>query len=182
MSRSHLILQNLSNGPLWFEFGSARASATITNGVVTSVTVTNAGFNFTRAPKVLFMGGGGGDGSGGQYAGSGNTSYVGLGQPNGWAPSNPAKGRAIMTGSAPNQSVASIAVDSGGSNYLCAPYVFLHDDRLDPNGVAVPSAGIGLMLTANSPPYVVNGSTCTTDAIAVFGATAGQGFLCKWMD
>ena len=170
-ARSFLKIQNLSNGPLWFEFGSARATCTIASGAVNAVTVTNAGFNFTKPPVVRFWGGGGG-----------NTSYLGLGQPNAPAPSIPAQAHCVMTGAAPNLSVSSIMIDNPGSKYLCAPKVFLFNSDLDPNGVAVPSAGVGLMLPPQSPPFILNGTCCTTDPISVFGATTGQGFLCKWMD
>ena len=182
-SRSFLKLQNLSNGPLWFEFGSARATCALTSGVVTSVTITNAGFNFSKPPVVRFLGGGtGGSGSGSLYGDSSNTSYLGLNQPNGLTPSNYAVGHAVMTGSVPNQSVASITIDNGGTYYQIAPYVFIFNSDLDPYGCAVPSANVGMMLAAQSPPYILNGTCCTTDPIAVFGATTGQSYLCKWMD
>src|SRR5208283_2160962 len=92
-SRSFLKLQNLSNGPLWFEFGSARATATISGGVVTGFTITNAGFNFTNPPVVRLLGGGK----------AGNGSYLGLGQPGGEAPNStlgagrPAGAYAVLT-------------------------------------------------------------------------------------
>ena len=60
-STSSLVIQNtsISSGdPLWFEFGSARATCAITNGAVSSVTVTNAGFGFTYPPVITAFGGG----------------------------------------------------------------------------------------------------------------------------
>ena len=91
---------------MWYTFGSARAYATLTNGVVTSVTVVNAGFGFTYAPLIEFLGGGNK---------LRNSTNLGLGQPGGQdAPSNTAQAHCVMTGSAPNMSVASIVVDNGG--------------------------------------------------------------------
>ena len=172
-SRALLKLQNLSAGPLWFEFGSARATATITSGAVTSISVTNGGFNFTRPPIVLFSGGG--------Y--QGNTSFLGLNQPGGEGPNSSivagrvAKAHAVLTGSA----VSSIVIDDPGAGYAIAPYVFIANDRLDPYGCAAPSATSGMLLSSNSAPYILNGTSCFTDAVAAFGATTGQNFLCRWM-
>ena len=48
--RSSILLQNTSaSDTLYFEFGCARAKATVSNGKVTAITVTNAGFGFTYA-------------------------------------------------------------------------------------------------------------------------------------
>lgn len=176
LSRSYLYLANNSNGPLWFEFDGPRATATITNGVVTSVALTNAGFNFTRPPVIRFEGGGPGGGGGKNI----NTSYLGLGQPDsGSSPSHVAKGVAVMTGSPGNQGVASITISDGGSGYVCAPYVHIYSDDLDPYGVAIPSAGVGIMITAGGEKEW-NGSCCPTESISVFGAGV-QGFICRFM-
>jgi hypothetical protein len=172
-SRSLLKLQNTSAGPLWFEFGSARATCAISSGVVSSVTVTNAGFNFTKPPVVTFFGGGK----------AGNGSFLGLNQPGGEGPNSmlgvgrPAKAHAVLTSNA----VSSIVIDDPGAGYAIAPYVFIYNSDLDPYGCAVPSVGAGLLLAANSPPLLIDGTSCHTDPIAVFGATPGQTFLCRWM-
>jgi hypothetical protein len=176
-ARSLLLLQNLSTGILSFEFGSARATATISGGVVTGFTVTNAGFNFTKAPVVRLIGGGKAD----------NGSYLGLGQPGGAAPDStlgvgrPAKAHCVMTGTAPNLSVASITVDDPGAGYIIAPYVDIINSDLDPYGCAVPSATVGLVLAANSLPFLIDGTSCHNDSISVFGGTTGQAFVCRWM-
>jgi hypothetical protein len=176
-SRSFLMLQNVSAGPLWFDFGSARAAATITSGAITSIAVTNAGFNFSKPPVVRFAGGG--------Y--SGNTAFLGLNQPGGDGPNSSivagrvACAHCVMTGSAPNLSISSIVIDDPGAGYAIAPYVFIMNSDLDPYGCAVPSATSGMLLSAASAPYLLNGTSCFTDAIAVFGATTGQAFLCRWM-
>ena len=170
-SRSYFFFQNTSLGPLNLEIGSARATATITNGVVTSVTLKNAGFNFTLPPLIRFLGGGN----------IGNSSYIGLGQPGAPAPSNVAQAQAVMTGSAPNQSVSSITVNYGGGGYACAPYVFINNDPKDPNGCAVPSATSGIVIPAGGT-FVMENSVVTTDPVAVYGASTGQSFICKWSD
>lgn len=175
-SRSYLKLQNLSNEPLWFEFGSGQATATIASGAVSAVSVTNVGFGFSRPPVIIFMGGGGKDGP------LGNTSYLGLGQPGAPAPSNFAQAHCVMTGAAPNQVISSVVIDNPGANYLCAPYVHIYNDDLDPNGCAAPSAGVGMMLAPQGPPFILNGTACTTDPIAVYGATTGSKYLARWMD
>jgi hypothetical protein len=170
ISRTFLLLQNTSPGPLWFEFGCGNAVATISGGKVTVVTANNAGFGYTRPPLVLLQGGGGGD------VPNGNTSYLGLGQPGALSPTNFAKAHAVLTSGA----ISSIVVDSQGSGYLCAPYVHIMGDPLDPNGAAAPAAGSGVYLAANSAPLTMEATFCTTDAVTVFGATAGQTFNCRW--
>jgi len=176
-SRSFLMLQNLSAGSLYFEFGSARATATITSGAVTSIAVTNGGFNFTKPPVVRFSGGG--------Y--SGNTAFLGLNQPGGDGPNSSivagrvARAHCVMTGSAPNLSVASIVIDDPGAGYAVAPYVFIMNSDLDPYGCAAPSATSGLAMATGAAPLIFNGTSCTTDPIAVYGGTTGWAFLCRWM-
>lgn len=176
-SRMLLEIQNLSNGPLWFENGAARATCAITSGAVTSISVANAGFNYSKPPLVMFFGGGN----------AGNSSFLGLNQYGGEAPNSvmgvgrPAQAHCVMTGSAGSQTVSSIAIDDPGAGYVIAPFVFLVNDKRDPYGCAVPSATSGRLLTAQSPPLIVNGTGCWTDQLAVYGATTGQAFLCRWM-
>lgn len=182
MSRSHLLLQNTSSGPLWFEIGTGAATATLSGGAVASVAIVNAGFGFTKPPLVRFYGGGNA---------FGNSSYVGLAQPGAPAPNSVgsssatveplgkvAIARAVLTTGA----ISSIVVDDGGAGYVIAPYVAIFNNDLDPNGAAVPSNGVGILLTPGSPPLIYNGSVCPTDPVAVFGATTGLTFACRWMD
>lgn len=174
-STTNLLVQNLSTtAVMYLEIGSARATATLTGGVVTSVAVTNAGFGFSKPPVIQFRGGGAG-----MYP-----AFLGSTEPNSPSPSAPAQAHCVMTGAAPNQSVASITVDFGGSGYLVPPFVFISNADVDPNGCADPSAssGVGIVLAANGGKYEVNGTACTTDAIALFCGTVSQRFTCKWMD
>lgn len=172
MSRSYLLIQNLhATEAMYVEIGPPRAAATLTSGVVTSVAVTNAGFNFTNPPIVRFLGGGAG----------GNSSSLGLNQPNAPAPSHVARGHATLSGNAVN----AIVVDDGGSGYVVAPYVYLQNSDLDLFGCAVPSnaAGseVGIQIAAGAS-LSFNGTCCPTDPIAIIAHTTGHRFLCRWMD
>jgi hypothetical protein len=168
-ARSLLFVQNQSNATLWIDIGSARATATVSAGTVTGCTITNAGFNFTRPPVVMFMGGGRGPNN--------NTSFLGGNQPNYPSPPDNATGHAVLSGS----TVGSIVIDHGGSGYQCAPYVFMYNSDLDPYGCAIPSAGVGIELVAGQS-IVFNATCCPTDPVAIFGASTSLTFCCKWMD
>lgn len=182
LSRSMILFANTSSNPLYLEFGSARATCAITSGAVSSVTVTNAGFNFTKPPVVRFWGGGNQLGGGNQQMASGNainTSYLGLNLPGGSSPSHPARGRAVLSGG----SVSSIVIDDPGVGYVIAPFVFLFNSDLDPYGCAAPnqSTGIGILVPSGSTPLQINGSAVTTDPIAVAGIATST-YSMKWMD
>ena len=168
MSCSSLEIQNISDTNMFIEIGSARATATITNGVVTSVAVTNSGFNFTLPPIVEFLGGGN----------AGNTTFVSATLPDYPSPSNPAIAHATLSAG----SVNAIVIDNGGSGYKIAPYVFIRNSDLDPSGCATPSATSGLILLPSGGAFTANGTTCTTDPISIFCATSGKAFSCKWMN
>lgn len=172
-SRSVLFVQNLSTADMYMQIGSAQATCTISDGAVNAVTVTNAGFNFSKPPVVRFYGGGTFN----------NSSYIGRGAPGAIAPSNGAVAHCVMTGSSPNLSVASITVDSGGSGYIIAPYVFIMDSDLDPYGCANPSlnSGNGVWLSAAGGSFYMNGTGCPTDSIALYSATSASRFTCKFM-
>jgi len=171
ISTSCLIIGNSSATDMYFETGSARATATLTSGVVTSTSITNAGFGFTIPPIVTFLGGGATTGWN-----MNNGSFLGCGQPDYQAPAQVATGHAVLSGGA----VSSIVVDFGGFGYAKAPYVLLTNSPNDPFGCAVPSATSGVLLKANSAPLVLNGTACTTDPIAVFCTAANAVFSVKW--
>ena len=176
MARSYLLLQNTSNGPLWFEIGFGRATASLTiYGTVSSVAVTNAGFNYTKPPLVRFLGGGLPSGTGQPPGGS--TSYLGLNQPNGPAPAHPATGHAVLTGGA----ISSIVVDDPGAGYAVAPYVQIIGSDLDPYGCALPTATNGILVPSGSYKEW-NGTCCPTDPVGVYGATTAQTFVIRMMD
>lgn len=174
-SRTYFQFQNLSTNPLYLEFGSARGTATLTSGVVTSVSVTaatsnanNPGFGFTYPPLVKFLGGG-------QPT---NTEELTPGQPGYPSPNSVAVATAVLVGGV----VSSVLINNGGSGYKNAPYVFFQNSELDPFGCADPSAnsGSGFQVPANGGSMNFNGTFCSTDPIAVYGATTGQAFTCMW--
>lgn len=176
-SCSHFIIQNLStSNVMYVEFGSARATATITSGAITSITVTNGGFGFTRPPIVRFAGGGN----------EGNSRFLGLNQPGGDSPNSsltagrPAKAHAVLTTGV----VTSIVIDDPGAGYAIAPYVFLTNTTLDPYGCASPffsSTVSGIYLGAAGGAYYVNGTVCPTDPISIYCSASSQPFTFKWM-
>lgn len=176
-SRAHFFFQNNGTHAMWVEFGSARATATISGGAVASISVANAGFNFTYPPNVRFAGGGN----------AGNSKFLGLNQPGGEGPNTkltqatPATAHCVMTSSAvAGNKVSSIVVDNGGAGFVIAPFVFIYNDQLDPYGCAVPSSGVGIQVGAGGGSIYYNGTACPTDSVAVFG-TANDAFTCKWM-
>lgn len=175
-SRSSLYFQNTSAGPMWVGFGSARATCTILNGTVNSVSITNGGFGFTRPPKVYFLGGGILPQSGIIPA---NSSYVGAAGPGFPSPSNPTTGRSLLTGGV----VTSIAIDNPGVGYVVPPYILMTNDVLDPNGCFNPvggGTGAGFMLQSGASIYQ-SMTAVTTDALAVFCTNIGATFACSWM-
>lgn len=164
--RSSVLIQNTSaSDTLYFEFGSARATATVSGGEVTAVTVTNAGFGFTYAPSVHFLGGGN------MY----NGRDLGLGYPNQLAPSNFATAHCVLS----NGSISSIVIDNPGAGYDCAPYVLLLNDPNDNYGAAAPSATSGFKLNPGQW-FQQDSSIVHTDAVAVYGATTGDSWFCQY--
>lgn len=174
--RSSIIIENISTGNLFLEFGSGRATASLTSGSVSSCSVTNAGFGFSIVPAIKFLGGAFGPPGNPQIA----PAYTLQGLPDWTCPNKPAQAHCVMTGAAGSMTISSIVIDDPGSGYAYPPYVQIMNHHNDPFGCAVPSATVGLQLIANGGSYTANGSICTTDQISIFGATTGQQFLCKY--
>ena len=181
--RSSFLFQNLSANPMFLEIGAGSATATLTSGVVSSITVGNPGFGYTIAPDVMLLGGG--------Y--DGNTTYTGA-----TLPCNPPPGFQTGTAMPPlgkqaqahavltNGAISSIVVDYGGSSYAKAPYVLIKNNGNDPNGAADPSynsgsgaSGSGILVAASSS-VVFNGTACPTSPIAVYCATSGSRWVAKF--
>ena len=165
-TRSYLLVQNTSSANLYLGIGGATATATISSGVVNSISVANGGLGYTYPPIVQFFGGGTvnaqlGDALGSQW---------------GNAPAVPAQAKANLTSNA----VSSITILNGGSGYLVAPFVYLQPDPRDPYGAFAPSATAGIVLQPGLG-YVAESSVVTNDPISIFGATAGQSFVCKFI-
>lgn len=172
--RSSLLVENISDTDMLIELGAGRATASITTGAISSVSVTNAGFGYSLAPTVKFVGG--------AYPG-GVTTALTLALPSdaSWpSPQHTAKAHCVMTGSAPNMTISSIVIDDGGSGYQYPPYVELSNNLLDPWGAAIPSAAVGILLKAGGGSYTSNGTVCTTDQISVFCASSSKAFMCKY--
>ena len=186
VERSHFAFTNNSAANLFVEFGGARATATLTGGVVTGFTITNSGFGYTKPPLVRIMGGGAPQGI---FAAPGspvgvstqigaNTGFLGstIPQP-GWpSPPNAARAHATLSGG----SVNGFVIDNAGSGYLYAPLVMLINSDLDPNGAATPANGTGIIVVPGGSIYY-NGTVCPTTPVSVWGATTGQQFCCKYM-
>ena len=172
-SRSFLSLVNTGSNPVYLEHGCARATATLTNGVVTSVTVLNGGFGFVLPPQIQFKGGGG------MFPPALTASgWDGRGQIDDWpVPSGAnllttpatinrfAKAYPVLTSGV----VTSVVIQDGGAGYINPPEVLLINDPLDPYGCADPSlsSGSGLYVTPYGS-YYLNGTFCHTDAIALY--------------
>lgn len=169
-SRSYLFIQNLSSNVMNVEIGSARATAAISGGAVTSFTISNGGFGYIKPPLVLCLGGGPVEGNSG--AGLGATL------PDWPAPSRPATGLAAINGSGV---VTGITLSDPGAGYLRAPYVQLISQSEDALGVADPYFSTtrgGYQLAQNAT--IEFQFQCPTDAVAIVG-TANDLFVCRWM-
>lgn len=175
-SRSMFYFQNLSGtATMNLEVGYGTATATLTSNAVSSIAVNNAGFGYTKPPRILLLGGGYPQGSSGRSQGP-NTSYLGLGQPNAPSPPDVATAVATLSGGA----ISAITVNYKGSQYIKAPYVQIISDDLDPYGCAVPSATSGILLGPGQSLYW-NGTACPTDPIGVFSTTTSAPYTCRWM-
>lgn len=183
-SRSMMMVMNTSSNPLFLEHGPARATATISGGAVTAITVVNAGFNYTIAPTIQF------DGGFGPYVA--NSSWDGRGLLGSPAPTGlakqgdvsgnvqfnrPAKAHFLLSGGA----ISSVVIDDPGFGYVNPPEVVIKNHDFDPFGCAVPSATVGIYLPATNGYYYINGSACWTDAVALYGGTTGQTYVCEYM-
>jgi len=182
-SRAALFIQNTGSHSMYMEHGPARATAAITNGTVTSITVANAGFGYTTAPTVEFAGGFG------PYVA--NSSWNGLGligspSPQGLAAqgdsglpvyNRPAVAHCVMSAGA----VSSIVIDDPGYGYINPPEPLLYNSITDPFGCALPatSGTIGILIAAGAT-YISNPTAMWTDQVALVG-TANDTFVIEYM-
>ena len=176
--RSFVSFQNTSGNPMYLEHGCARATATITAGVLTALTILNPGFGFTRAPQVQLKGGGS------LTTALTASLWDGRGQIDTWptpAGQNllvtppvvfrPAKVTAVLAAGV----LTSFAISDGGAGYTNPPEVMLTNDPNDPFGCADPSYGSGSgSYIPSGGTYFLNGTFAHTDAIAIYAA-AGSG-------
>ena len=173
-NRSSLIIQNIStSATMYLAIGAPPATCTLSSGSVSTVTVGNAGFGYSRPPQVFFLGGSNSNRNS-------SPTYTLAGLPDWSSPSNPAQAHCVMTGVAGSQTIASIAIDNPGSGYAYPPFVLLVNDPLDPFGSSIPSATNGILLAAAGGSYTSNGTVCTTDQISIFSSTASAPFTAKF--
>lgn len=184
-TRSFIEIATTSSYVGYVSMGAGEATATLTSGAVSSITVVDGGFNYTLAPTVTIMGGGN----------EGNPTFVGATAapdyqppgspgpgvvPGAWNPTgSPATAHAVVSGGA----ISSIVVDNGGSVYAAVPYVLITNSPNDPNGCASAyrsSVPIGRVVTSANPLYY-NGTDCPTSPIGIYCATSGAVFTIKWM-
>ena len=183
ISRTFVSIQNTGSAVIWLEHGSARATATISAGVVTAITILNGGFGFTLPPHVEFKGGGGVG-----PAALAASNWDGRGQIDQWATpggantlvtpptyNHQAKAHCVLTAGV----VTSIVIDNGGQGYVNPPELFISNHPLDPFGCADPSVGGGSGVELFTPggTYYLNGTFCHTNTIAVYAATAASYYL-----
>jgi hypothetical protein len=175
-STSFLFVQNISDYQMFIKFGSAKAHAVLTSGVVTSVVVDDAGFGFTLAPTVQFLGGGGIGWNFNDGLNTGSTA------PQSICPNNFATAQANMASATPlgGLKVNSITVLNGGANYLQAPYVFIANNYNDPMGCGTASGTSGVSLSAVNGSWTSNGTMCPTEPISIYCATSAAPFTCYW--
>lgn len=176
--RSSLIIQNLhASATMYVEFGGARATATLTSGAITSITITNGGFGYNMIPVVEFLGGA----YDSSYQTTPAVSTNSL--PDYPAPTGTlyrrAKGHAVLTTGV----VTSIVIDDPGAGYAYPPYIFIKNQASDPFGCANPfysSTASGIELIAPGGSLTQNGTITTTDQCAIYCATATAPFTCKF--
>ena len=144
-------------------FGGATATAALTSGVITSITVGNAGFGYTYPPIVKFFGGG--YPQNGVAAGTEGVGYAAIGAPSPITSNKPAAVATLNTGA-----VNAVTIQNGGSGFAVAPLVYLENDPRDPVGAAAPSATVGILIPPDTAPFVMEAGFCTNAQVAVFGA------------
>jgi len=179
-----IMVMNISANAMYLEHGCARAHATLTNGVVSSITMDNVGFNFTLPPTVQFLGGFGPTIPGPSgWTGEGQNGYP---QPTGFnltgttpIANRHAKGGAVLSAGTVN----SITILDGGYGYVNPPEIILTNHPDDPFGCADPSVGggTGIYIGATNGYYYINGTTCWTDAVALYCATTTSKFTVEYM-
>jgi len=176
-STGFLQIQNISDTAMFIKFGAARLTATLTSGVITSISIGDGGFGFTVPPLIEPMGGGQDPFWGYAFVGCGQPGYPSpVAGSNNVASAHPARLKAVLTSGA----ISAVTIEDGGSGYKTAPYLHVYNSQLDPNGCAMASATSGIQLAANGGATTFNGTFCPVDAISIFCATSSKAFTCIW--
>jgi hypothetical protein len=164
-SRCYMLIENISAGNLFVELGGARAKATLTNGVITGYSITNAGFNYAYPPMVTFLGGVGGD-IGYPTPGTNQNGTYSSGRP------------AVATATISGGALSTIVINDGGTGFTYPPFIDIVRDARDFAGGAVPSGTSGIELLPGGS-FVMENVACDTGPVSIWGATTGQLFTCK---
>lgn len=151
-TRTYLLFENTSSAYLRVGLGGARATVAVSSGALTTFTIVNGGFGYTKPPIVKIFGGVGG----------------GLGFP---APARVGSAIATLSGTAVN----AITVSDVGSGYTAPPLVILENAPDDFAGAYNPSATVGWLINPGGQ-LVFECSTVISDQVSIFGATTGQTF------
>lgn len=172
--RYYMYIQNTSSTDLRIGIGAPTGTATVSSGVITGITANNAGLRYSYAPKVMLIGGGYSNmpnpGSPGSPWTEGTGGGLGF-----QSPTRVGAAVAVMTGSAPNQTIASVTVQDGGAGYIAAPFVYFQPDPRDPYGCFAPSATAGTILAPYGSRTWESTAVCAC-AVSVYGGTNGQSF------
>lgn len=171
-ARTYMIFQNSSDTVMYLGFGAPTATAALTSGAVSSVTVTNAGFGFNYTPIVRLMGGG--PITSPPYDTAINPAVSTVGSPFGPTPQDVATAVAVLSTGA----IASFTVTHGGAGYVTAPFVVIENNPLDPYGCFVPSANVGFQVNPGGS-MTFEASIVGTGPLSVFCATTGKQFQCQ---
>lgn len=162
--RSYFEFQNTSDTAMRLGIGGATATAALTNGVVTSISVVNGGWNYTYPPLVRLLGGLAQTEGVPQCLGGGLFGQTPVGQ-------SMAVATAVLTG----DNVSSITVNSGGSGYTAAPFVYLENDPRDPFGCFLPSATEGVLINPGGSRVLEN-NFIDTSQISLYCGSSGKTF------
>ncbi len=159
--RLSIFIGNLAaSNTITIGIGPPKCTATLTGNTVTSIAASNAGLGYSIRPNVRILGGL----IDGDYQ---------LG------PARSAVAHAVMTGSAPNQTISSIVIDDPGSGYLVAPLIYLENPLPTLGGGAtIPSATAGIPLLSGQSLTFSGSILVPTSAIAIFSAGT-DAFVCK---
>src|SRR5262249_42914012 len=162
-SRNYLLIQNISDTVMTVGIGPPAATATVSGGKVTAIAAVNNGLGYTVAPRVHILGG---------FI-TGEFNYRSEIAPQGFTP---ATAVATISGGA----LTGITVNNQGAGYVVAPLVLLQNGEANMGGGAtIPSATAGVQLQPGLA-LIFESSFCPTSAVAIFCATTGKAFACKY--
>lgn len=167
--RSWLSITNVdATDVLYIGVGPAKATATVTAGAISAITVNNVGVGYTVAPQVRILGGI----INGDYKTSpGSTNSAGVPLPGQVATAVATIAGGVVTG---------ITVTNPGSGYLVAPLIYLENPWPQLGGGAyAPSTNNGIGIPVNTTYQFTGSLWVPGSAVAIIGATTGDQFHVK---